>query len=291
MAPADPSPVLFRTLWSHRLLSRPLGLALAREKGWLLAWDQSDWLYLVNPRGERQGQWHAPAPLASAAAADDGSAFVALARDGRIWWLAPDCSIRWEQALDDAAVSAALDPFGQYLAIGDARGRLHFLDRLGRLVSRLESPRPLLHLAFVPAAPLLVGSADYGLVACLDLAGHWLWRDGLVAHVGSLAVSEDGTLVLLACFTEGLRGYAVNGRHPGRLALDEPCCRAALSFDGRQVFAADLNHRLLLVEPTGRLRAAHRLDLEPVALALSPLGDRGYVARADGTILCLSTAV
>ena len=35
-------------------------LCLAREKGWLLVRDETDWLYLLDRNGERQGQVRAP---------------------------------------------------------------------------------------------------------------------------------------------------------------------------------------------------------------------------------------
>ena len=52
-------------------------------------------------------------------------------------------------------------------------------------------------------------SADFGLTACYDSAGRCVWRDGLVAHAGSLAVSGDGSVLVLACFSEGLCYYAI----------------------------------------------------------------------------------
>src|ERR1700756_1661001 len=51
-----PAPGPPRLLWSVTTAARPLGLALAREKGTLLAWDDHHWLYLLNRKGERQGR-------------------------------------------------------------------------------------------------------------------------------------------------------------------------------------------------------------------------------------------
>src|SRR5436853_547202 len=83
--------------------------------------------------------------------------------------------------------------------VADARGTLRLFDRHGRTLWKTDNPRPFQHLAFVPEAPLLLGSADYGLIACFDQAGACVWRDGLVAHIGSLAVSGDGSQIVLAC--------------------------------------------------------------------------------------------
>jgi hypothetical protein len=181
-------------------------------------------------------------------------------------------------------VAAALDPFGQYLAVADARGSLHILDRHGRLVCRAHSPRPLQHLAFGPTA--LVGSADYGLVTCLDLDGRWLWRDGLVVHVGSLAVSGDGQ-ILLACFSEGVLRYDGRGTKQGRLAVPEPCRLVSVSFEGRVVLVGGLNGRLLLMDTVGDIIASQLMERRLVGLALGPLGDTAALALADGPVVWL----
>lgn len=277
-----------RSLWSTTLAGTPRGLLLAREKGWLLAWDDRHWLYLFNRSGDKQGQLRMTGDLAAACIADDGSALAAVGARGEVWWLAPDLTTRWDTSMPGPAVTAALDPFGQYLAVSDARGSLHVFDRLGRLRTKVDCPRPLRHLAFVPAAPYLVGSADFGLVACFDLAGSWVWRDGLVAHVGSLTVDAEGEHVVLACFSEGLRRYSVTQRGLGRLPLHEPCRLAAQTFDGQRILAADLSNRLLLCDGDGRSLATHELDEPAVAVALTALGEAAAVALAGGRVMWLS---
>src|SRR5262249_7646399 len=118
----SPSPVPVPTratiqpAWTHALSARPRGLALARERGWLLAWDDNNWLYLLNHAGQRQAQVRQAASLAAACCADDGSAVGAAGAGGEIWWLAPDLTTRWERALAVPALAVATDPFGHYLA-------------------------------------------------------------------------------------------------------------------------------------------------------------------------------
>ena len=46
----------FRPFWSLPLGSVPRGLAVARESGQIVTWDEHHWLHLLNPRGQRQGQ-------------------------------------------------------------------------------------------------------------------------------------------------------------------------------------------------------------------------------------------
>jgi hypothetical protein len=283
--PASGPVSTIKPLWSQTIAAVPRGVALAREKGWLLAWDQQHRLHLFNQAGQLQGVLRLPGEGVAAAAADDGSFFAAVGTLGEVWWLAPDLTLCWQQSLGEPALAVALDPFGQFLAVSDARGRVHLLDRAGKRIFQAQAARPLRHLAFVPAAPFVVGSADFGLVACLDMTGRWLWQDGLVAHVGALAVNGDGSRIVLACYSEGLRCYSVANRQAERLATTEPCRLASLSFEGGRILAADLTSKLLLLDRDGRPLMTYPLDQPAVALALGPLGDRAVAALPNGTVM------
>jgi len=262
-------------------------MCLSREKDCLLLWDESQWIYLLNGAGQRQAQLRLPQPVTAACCADDGSAVAAGTEDGQVWWLAPDLTTRWERAVPARVVATAIDSFGQYLVVSDSSGGVHIFDRVGRNVTQLQSARPFHYLAFVPAEACFVASSDFGLVGCLEIGGRWRWRDGLVLHAGSLAVSGDGTLILLACFTEGLQRYDLTGKNLGRLSVVEACRLAALSYDGRLILAAGLSSRLLLLDEGGRRLCSHPLDQPPVAVALAPLGDRAAAALPDGRIIGL----
>src|SRR5262249_18280546 len=161
--------------------------------------------------------------------------------------------------------------FGQYLAVSDIRGGLHIFDCQGRTVSQTQSPRPFHHLAFVPAAPCLIGSADFGLVACLDLNGNWTWRDGLVIHVGALAVPGGGERIALACFTEGLQRYSLKGGKLPPFTTVEPWQFVAMSFDGQKILVGGLSKRVHFLDGGGKTIRAFSLDAQPTALALDPL--------------------
>jgi hypothetical protein len=282
-----PAPDSSRRLWSVTTAARPLGLALAREKGTLLAWDDNHWLYLLNRKGERQGQRRCAGAVAAGCCADEGSAYAAVGGRGEVWWLAPDLMTRWERSVPAAGLAAALDPFGRCLAVADAGGNLSLFDRRGRQLSRVQTPRPLCHLAFVPEAPRLLGGADLGLLACFDPAGDCLWREGLVAHIGALAVTGDGSRIALACFSEGLRFYSLAGRKEGSFAPPEPCRLVALTYDGGRLLAGGLGNRLWLLTREGGMLETLTLDGPAAGLALAPLGEWAAVALADGRILGL----
>jgi hypothetical protein len=264
------------------------GLSLAREKGWLLGWDEQQWLYLLNHAGAVQAQKHMPGAIAAACAADDGSAYAAVGARGELFWLAPDLMPRWERNLPHPGVTVALDPFGQYVAASDARGNLHVFTRLGQSVCQVESPRPLHHVAFVPTGTVVIGAADYGLVACFDLAGKWIWRDGLVAHVGSLSVTGDGGVIALACFSEGLQRYDISGKRLEKLSMPGPCRLASLSFEGDRILAAYQNRQVHLIDAAGVELSSQTFEHSVTAIALGALADTAYVAVSDGPIVGMS---
>jgi PQQ-like domain len=286
--PPIAAPGLFKTLWSLATGAPPCGVTLARESGQLLAWDENHWLYLLNVRGERQGQARPLPALGAACIADDGSALAIAGSHGEVARLAPDLTVRWQRSLRHPAAAVALDPFGRILAVSDVKDGLFVFDPDGRLLWEGHQPRPLYYLAFVPEAPFLLGAADFGLIVCFDaITGRVVWRDGLPAHCGALATSGDGERVVLACFSDGLRRYSHSAGAKGHVTTREPCRLAALSFDGRLALVAGRGNRLILLDVQGRALGIHLLERPAVALALGALGERAVVALADGGVLAL----
>lgn len=274
-----------QTLWSYTHPTPWRGLTQSRERGLTLAWDVRHGLHLFNHRGEPQAHWSCPGELIAAAGSDDGTSFAAVGSQGEVWLLAPDLSVRWERRVATAAVTVALEPFGRCLAVADASGTLYLLDHASRTIWQALNPRPLHHLAFVPEQPRLVVSADFGLVAAYDTAGRCVWRDGLVAHVGSLAVSGDGSLLVLACYSEGLCCYRNSDpktRH--FLPNTAPAHGATLSYDGKVLLTTDRQGSVAWRDAEGNRCHDMPCDAKPVALALDALGNRAVVALADGRL-------
>jgi hypothetical protein len=276
-------------LWSQTVPAPLRGLSLARERDWLLARDGRDGLFLFNHAGAIQAQRPSPLPAAAIGSADDGSAYAIGGAEAAVCWLAPDLAPRWQRPLPARATAIALEPLGRRLAVADAGCTLHLLDSRGQTLWRATTPRPLVHLAFVPEKAIVVGAADFGLVVCFGATGECLWRDGLVAHVGSLAVSGDGDCLVLACFSDGLYRYGTADPRPRRIPLETACSLAALSYAGDGLLTADRDGRVGLRERDGSLRDQISLDSPVVALALGALGDYGVVGLVDGSIRRMDT--
>jgi hypothetical protein len=280
LAPASPQ-------WSFRTAAAVRGLVLAREAGTVLAWDEQHWLYLLDRNGQPQAQLQAPRSVSTLACADDGSWYAAGGSRGEVWQLAPDLMPRWQRALAHPAVALAVEPLGRFLAVSDASGGVHCFSHKGRLRWQLQTPRALHHLAFIPETPFLVGAADLGLAVGFDLAGAIAWREPIIASVGGLAVSGDGSVILLACYSDGLGRLALHGGMLQRVPLAEPARLVGLSYDGRTVLVAGLSERLLLVTPEGQQKDELFLEEPPLAVALGPLAERITAGLPSGQIVNL----
>lgn len=275
-----------RLHWSQSIPAPLRGLILARERETILAWDAQDRLFLFNHAGKIQAQRPASVPIASASCAEDGSAYaVGGSQTPLLCWLAPDLSPRWQRTLPERATAVAVEPLGRAVSVADAGCTLHLMDARGRTLWTATTPRPLHHLAFISEKQVLVGAADFGLIVCFGASGECLWRDGLVAHVGSLAVNGDGSCILLACFTDGLYRYNAAGPQQQRIALESPCRFAALSYAGDHMLTADSPQRLCLRNRTGDIRKQMNLDGPIAGVALNALADSAVVGLANGTVL------
>jgi hypothetical protein len=275
-----------RPLWSQAVSSSLRGLSAARERGWHLAWDAHT-LFLVNDRGERQAQARPPGDLASASAADDGRSFVLVTEQGHVILLAPDLTPRWERSIDCRATAVAVDAFGRRIAVAGADGSLHLFDAAANRLWTSSSPRPLHFISFIPEKAFLVAAADFGLVFCFDAAGRCVWRDGVVAHLGSLGVSGDGGNIVLACFSEGAYAYSLAGGPKARrqLAIVAPCHLLATSYAGDVLLTVGLEPKLTLRRADGSVRAEAALEGRPVGLSFNPLGTQAVLATAEGKLV------
>ncbi len=274
-------------LWSLALGPAVRALSLAREAELILARLSDHTLALATTRGDLQAR-ASLAALSAACISDDGSAIAAVGAEGHVWWLARDLQTTHEQTLTAPLIAVASDPFGRYFAISDRQGNLHLLDSSGRELARVQSPRPIHHLAFVPTQPHLAAAADFGWAGLLDLnSKQWLWSDRPVSNIGSLAVASGGDPMLLACFSDGLRHYAPAGGAPTTRPAPTPCGLVALSFAGDRCLAAGVALHVYAFDARGELSATFDLKHAPSALALAALGDRAFVGQANGKLLAI----
>ena len=212
-------------------------------------------------------------PITAAAISDDGSAVI-VADDRFVTWLRRDLSPRWRKDLQTKPAATSIDSFGRCVAVAEAGNRLQLFDKGGKSIGGpFVAPRPLFHLAFLPAEPILIGAADFGLVIALDLRlRQWCWQDAPVIHLGDLSPAIAPAVLAVACFSEGVRRYDAMGR-PAAPYSD----RRSVSLRGRFRRRSSLLgwHDLWrTVRLLRRRRSAFRATLRPI-LRRGQIGARG----------------
>ncbi len=178
-------------------------MALAREAGTILAWDEGNQLYLLRRPGR-------VAVVLAGAEPDPGrrdqrrrEADRAAGRGGRagLLLLDADFSVQAERPAPSEASFVTIDPHGRYLAVGTRHGLLHLINRYGRPAGRLETMETLSHFCFVPDRPIVIGAAAFGMMVGVALEPsrgggrldtEIIWQERLMSNVGRLAVNGDG---------------------------------------------------------------------------------------------------
>jgi hypothetical protein len=275
-----------RQLWSQAVSTSIRGFSTARERGWLLAWDAKHSLFLLNHAGERQAETRLPGELIAACAADDGRSYVAVGSRGQVWFLAPDCTPRWERSIDSRPTAVAVDCNGERVAVAAANGSVCIFDETGRPIHQSSSPRPLQFLAFIPEMPALLGAADFGVVVCFDRSGAIAWRDAMVMHIGCMAVSGDGTTIALGCFSDGVCCYSLlDGPKSRRVMPAAGICRfVATSYFADTWMTVGLEPLATLRRPDGTMLGEVAIPGNPVGIAVNPMGTQAMIATTEGSL-------
>lgn len=257
--------------WTRRLSSPPRSVHLARETGVIVVretLEMSRW----SSQGEPLALFRHDCTLRASDCSVDGQRIAVLDERGVVHLLDEEFQSVWKRRFVPAPQSLRLAPLGHGLAVADETG-LCVLDGQGRERWRSPTPRALRHLAWVPETDAVVGAAEFGFVGAFDGNGKPLWRDGLVAHIGGLAVRGDGQECLMACFNDGVRQHESD--RPGCLPVaGTPPCRALdASYSMDVLFLVDLPGQQLI-----------RYVRSPQVVQQTYTSDRGITALASDSL-------
>jgi hypothetical protein len=284
----NPAPV-----WTT-LTDAPLrGLCLARESGQLLAWDESEHLYLLDAAGNRLTDRRAPARIVDAAISDTGTVIAVLLQGNHLLLLDGEMAPTADRAVLGQASRVVLDPHGRYAAVASKTGKNQFLTRFGKPAGEFETHQPLAHLQFVASQPILIGASAFGTLFAFglepdggrpSLRAEELWRSQVMANVGRIEVTGDGGMVLASCFTHGVQRFDLQGRNEGAYHLGGTTSHAVPDFTGRLIAVATTEGELYLLNRTGNVRWKGGLSRGPVAVACDGLGRSVYYGLPSGEI-------
>jgi hypothetical protein len=288
----DPEPA-----WTVVTDSPLKGMALAREAGTILAWDEGNQLYLFDVKGEALSYSRVPSRILAGTISDEGG-LIALLVEGEnteLLLLDADFSVEQQKPAPSEATFVALDPHGRYLAVGTRHGVLHLLNRYARPVGRVETIETIAHFCFVADRPIAIAAAAFGMMAGLALdpvrggrlEAEILWQERLTSNVGRLAISGDGGMVLASCYTLGIQRFDLRGRNEGSYHLGGTISHAVPDFPGRTIAAATLESELAIMNSAGNVRWRTTLSRPITAMDLDPLGRYLIYGHATGEIVRL----
>lgn len=272
------------------------GLALAREAGTILAWDERGQLYLLDRLGAFRSVTQAPDRIAAGAISDDGSLIVLLGGDARLWFLGSDLDLAFDRPAPPDATNVAIDPHGRFLAVGSRINLIQFYNRHAKSAGRLETRQAMAHLAFVPDRPFLLGAATYGTLVGIELgpgstagklAAEVVWEESLMSNVGRLTTTGDGGMVLASCYTYGVQRFDMRGGNEGAYHLGGTAAHAVPDFAGRMIAVSTLEGELAVLSSSGGVRWRTTLSRPATALECDPLGRYLIHGHATGEIVRL----
>ena len=285
------------TAWTVVTDSPLKGMALAREAGTILAWDDGNQLYLFDTRGDSLSYSRVPNRILSGAISDEGSLIALLveSHETELLLLDADFSMQQQKPAPTDATFVTIDPHGRYVAIGTRHGLLHLVNRYGRPAGRIETIETISHFCFVPDRSIAIGAAAFGMMLGVALdagrAGRIepgiLWQERLMSTVGRLAVNGDGGMVLASCYTLGIQRFDLRGRNEGSYHLGGTVSHAVPDFPGRTIAAATLEGELAVMNSAGNVRWRTTLPRPVTALEMDPLGRFVVYGHATGEIVRL----
>jgi hypothetical protein len=282
-----------------------LGLALAREAGTMVAWDEVGQILLLNALGERLTATRAPARIISASISDDGSLVAALVEGSRLLLLGSELEPISDRSSITDPISLSIDPHGRYVAVPAKSCATQFYNRYGKTAGRFDTLQPMAHLRFVPDRPMMLGASSYGTLIGFDLSSGGRggldcdirWQQQLMSNIGRLTTTGDGGMVLASCYTHGVQRYDARGHNEGAYHLGGTASHAVPDFAGRTIAVATTEGEISILNQGGNVRWKTAVSRSPVALECDALGryiiyglPTGEIARYDLEASSASTA-
>jgi hypothetical protein len=256
------------------------GMVLAREAGTVLAWDEGRNLYLLGVDGSRFLAERTPSPVVAADISDDGSLVALLLGGPRLMLLDRQFHPVADRPAASGAACLAVDPHGRFVAVSSKTSMVQLYTRFGKAAGQIELRQAPGHLRFVPSSPTLLAATGFGALVAVTLTpsgadrlgGEAEWEQRLMANVGRLEVSGDGSLILASSYNLGIQRYDARGRNEGSYHLGGTATHAVPDFAGRSIAAATLEGELYVLNQGGNVKWKTGLPRAVTALGMDALG-------------------
>ena len=267
--------------WSFRPDDRLARIALARETGDVFCLDEAGHLYRVNRDGSLGSINRLRDPLVEIAWADNGVLGAAISGDRTLLTLERDLKVRWKANLPDDILAIAVSPHGSYICATLADGGTFVFSSKRKRVAAFETIRPLSYAAFLASEPVLIASAEHGLLCCHTLGGERLWEEKVLSNCGSLSVSGDGQRIMMASFTHGIQVFDDVGEVAGAYMIEGTAALAATSFAGERVVASTLERDCYWIDEDGEPLWMTAVPEDVLDVAIDPFGDWTLIALPE----------
>ncbi len=202
-------------------------------------------------------------------------------------WLDRQGDIQWTVECHNRILDVATSPFGNAVAISFADRHNVVLDAKSQPIGEFTSIRPLRFLQLTSSRPVVVGSAETGVVSSHTIGGNDRWHEQIWTNVGGLAVNGNGRTILLAAFNHGIQRFNNRGRPQGFYDIGGTAHLVSVSYIGTVIAAATMEDRFVLIDFDGSVLWQADLPEPLKALHCGAFGERIVCAFASGRIECL----
>lgn len=192
----------------------------------------------------------------------------------------------WDVEITGRITGLAVAPYGSHIAFATDSERLHIVTVDRREVVKIETRRPVQHLAFLAEKPELLAAGEFGQLGRLALSGTEIWMQQLVNNVGDLSLSEGAGRFFMAAFNHGVQVYDLGGDQLGTFAVDGIPSHVSASAIRSRISVLTLEHRIYWMNFEGEIQWAADMSHDPpLRILTGPLGDRLFIAAQSGRLL------
>ena len=263
-----------------------VGIDLAHESRELLVGTRRGHLTLMNQSGDRLVENLNYPGLSRVVIAHSGDLGAAIVDERRL--ICFDRTLRplWDAAITGRITGLAVSPHGSHIAFSTDASRLHIVSADRKEIAKIETRRPMDHLAFFAEQPELLAAAEFGQLCRYTLKGKEVWSEQLLNNLGDMSLAEGAKRVFLAAFNHGVQVYNRSGEQLGAFAIDGIPSRVSAAANKSRVAVLTLENRIYWLNFDGEIQWAADVSQDPPQyICTGPLGDRLYIATQSGCVI------